>query len=88
MDEAVVHVASGLSVLAALIGLAAVTSARSLRVGVPVALDLLLAAGLLRLTVADTWALIGGAAAVVLVRKLVVVGLRAHALPRSLTRSP
>jgi hypothetical protein len=41
----------------------------------PVLLDLLMTAGLLRLTVDQGWRAVAGAAAVVLVRKLVVAGI-------------
>ena len=46
-------------------------------------LDLLLAAGLLRLAVLPTWSRIATAAAIVLLRRLIVIGLQTSA-----TRAP
>lgn len=56
-------------------GVVAGLRTRHLRTGVALLLDLLLAAGLLRLVAADTWPAIAVAAAVVAVRRLVAVGL-------------
>lgn len=48
---------------------------RSPRTALPVLLDLLLAAGLLRLSVTASWQAIGSAALVVAIRKVVTLGL-------------
>ncbi|GAB3445585.1 hypothetical protein GCM10027517_26760 [Phycicoccus ginsengisoli] len=57
-------------------GLAAVCVTRRLLPSLGVFLDLLLAAGLLRLATAGSWQAIAGAAAIVAIRKLAVLGLR------------
>jgi Na+-transporting NADH:ubiquinone oxidoreductase subunit NqrB len=69
--------AAPLLVTAAAIVLAAATWAVTRRANpaLPVLLDLLMTAGLLRLTVEQDWRAIAGAAAVVVVRKLVVAGI-------------
>lgn len=54
---------------------AAVVGTGRWRDGMRMALDLLVAAGLVRLAVADTWEVIAGAGAVVVVRHLVAFGL-------------
>jgi hypothetical protein len=56
-------------------GVGAVVSTGRLLPAVGVFLDLLLAAGLLRLATAGTWQAIAGAAAIVAIRKLAVLGL-------------
>lgn len=80
MDSEIVATAASMVVLAGLI-LAAATliATRSVRAALPVLLDLLLAAGLLKLAHAHSWAAIGSAALVVLIRKIAVAGL-AHPL--------
>ena len=50
---------------------------QQLRQALPVLLEFLLAAGLLRLTSDATWRALATAAAIVLVRKVVGIGLRA-----------
>jgi len=68
---------------AVLIGLLVLAVTRSVRTALPVLLDLLLAAGLLRLSADLGWGAIAGAAAIVLIRKLVSFGLSEHShLPR------
>lgn len=61
-------------VLALLAGLAT----RRLGVALPVMLDLLLAAGLLRLTALADWGALASTAAIVVIRKLAVTGLLRH----------
>jgi hypothetical protein len=60
---------------------------RQVATALPVLLDLLLAAGLLRLSATASWQAIASAAAIVLIRKLVTLGLaaarRARAEPAS-----
>lgn len=65
--------------VAAAIVLGALVLARTRRIGValPVMLDLLLAAGLLRLSATATWRAIATAAGLIVVRKLLVLGLTA-----------
>ena len=60
---------------ALLLGGLILLSTRSVRTALPVFLDLLVAAGLLRLATADTWQAIAGAAAVVAIRKLAATAL-------------
>jgi hypothetical protein len=72
----VLAAAGSVLVLAALVFAAATLAAtRSMRSALPVLLDLLLAAGLLKLAVANSWQAIGSAALVVLIRKIAVAGL-------------
>lgn len=58
---------------------------RRVGVALPVLLDLLLAAGLMRLSATATWQAIGSAAAIVVIRKLATLGIaaarRARAAP-------
>ncbi len=49
---------------------------RRLAVALPVLLDFLLAAGLLRLSASQTWTAIGSAAAIIIIRKVVTLGLK------------
>ena len=58
-----------------LLGALTLVTTRHLRPALGILLDLLLAAGLLRLAFLGTWRAIAGAATVVLVRKLVVLSL-------------
>ena len=60
-------------------GLAAMGATRRLLPSLGVFLDLLLAAGLLRLATAGTWQGIAGAAAIIAIRRLAVLGLRTTA---------
>jgi hypothetical protein len=60
---------------ALLVGTAALLRTRRLAPALALTLDLLTAAGLLRLAATQTWAAIGGAALVVLLRRLLAVGL-------------
>ena len=78
MSEAAV-LASLVPVLALaglLAGVAVFVTTGALLGAVAVLLDFLLAAGLLRLAMLDTWASIGSVALVVTVRKLAVAGIR------------
>ena len=67
-----------LVVLAAIVvaGLVLVTT-RNPYVALPVLLDFLLAAGLLRLSATASWGAIGGAALVIAIRKVAGIGIRA-----------
>lgn len=64
--------------MALLLGALAVVFCASPGAGLHVFLDLLLAAGLLRLATADTWSALATAAAVVAIRKVVVYRLRPY----------
>ncbi|WP_200941786.1 hypothetical protein [Angustibacter sp. Root456] len=77
MNLATLSSAAALVLAAAGVLLAALTLAatRRPRPALGVLLDLLLGAGLLRLTFLDTWTAIAGAAALVAIRKLVVLAL-------------
>ena len=67
---------ASLIVLFGLLAASVVTArSRSLRVGVPVLLEFLLAAGLIRLSSTDTWSAIAVAAVVLGIRRLVVLRL-------------
>jgi hypothetical protein len=55
-------------------GLVLLTS-RSVAVALPIMLDILLAAGLLRLSATATWTAIMSASAIVIIRKLAVAGI-------------
>jgi hypothetical protein len=74
---------SGAGVLLATLAFAVT---RRLTVAAPVLLDLLMAAGLMRLGADAPWAAIATAAAIVLLRKLVVTGLRVAAHEQQLYR--
>jgi len=78
----VVGAATVVTGTAVLLATAVLVATRSVRVALPVLLDLLLAAGLLRLAIVDTWNAIAVAAAVVVIRKLAVAGLTAGSRSR------
>ncbi|MDH2415266.1 hypothetical protein [Nocardioides sp. CER19] len=63
--------------VAAALGTAALVliTTGSIRTALPVLLDLLAAAGVIRLASANTWAAVGSAALVVVIRKLTAAGL-------------
>ncbi|MFP5347166.1 MAG: hypothetical protein ACLGIA_09070 [Actinomycetes bacterium] len=83
----VVQVAAGLVAAAALVsGALALVATRQPGVALAVLLDLLLAAGLLRLIALADWQAIIGAAAVVVIRKVVVAAY--HRGSRVLTEPP
>ncbi|SNS76445.1 Protein of unknown function [Geodermatophilus saharensis] len=69
--------AVGVGGLALVAGAVTLASTRRPALALGVFLDLLLAAGLLRLAAEPTWTSLGTAAAVVLLRRLIGVGLRA-----------
>lgn len=73
-NDVLLAASTSLAGLAAVLGVLAVVSSASPRAGLGVFLDLVLAAGLLRLAVADTWGAIAVAAGVVAVRELAVTG--------------
>lgn len=75
LDSVLEAAATLVGAAALLFGGLALLITRSVRAALPVFLDLLLAAGLLRLAMADTWQAIASAAFVVGIRKLVVMGL-------------
>jgi hypothetical protein len=76
-------------VVAAALAVSALTllSTRRIATALPVLLDLLLAAGLLRLSATASWQAIASAAAIVLIRKLATLGItaarKARAAPAS-----
>lgn len=76
-SSVVVDAAWTLSAAALVLGSLVLVASRSPRTALGIFLDLLLAAALLRLAVADSWSAIAAAAAVVAVRKLVVAALTA-----------
>jgi hypothetical protein len=69
--------AQGVGALALVAGVVALVATRRPALALGVFLDLLLAAGLLRLAAEPTWTSVGTAAAVVLLRRLIGAGLRA-----------
>lgn len=76
---AVLEAASWVVAVAAVgIGTATLAATRRLDAALPVLLDLLLAAGLLRLAATDTWAGVGTAAAIIVVRRVVGSGMQLH----------
>ena len=70
------------TLLGLLSGGAALLRARDLRLAVRVVLQFLLAAGLLRLAADPTWRALLGAAVVIVLRRLLVVGLGRSARAR------
>lgn len=81
--------ATAFALVGASIVLAVATALREHRLlaGVPLMLDLWLAAGLLRLTQSDSWTKIAAAAALIAIRKLVGQGLRGPRLAASKPRT-
>lgn len=71
LDPLLVAVADLITAAAVLIAVLLWVTTRSWNPTMPVFLELLLAAGLLRLGATDTWRAIGGAAMIVLIRALV-----------------
>jgi hypothetical protein len=69
-----------------LAGLAVTLATGRLTIGVGLLLDFLLAAGLLRLLLADTWSAIGSVAVVVALRRLLSGGLHADSVRGHLSR--
>lgn len=85
---AVLLVASwSLAAAGILLGGLALAATRRVQVALGILLDLLLAAGLLRLVLADRWSAIATAAALVVIRKVVVLGLSAAESPGAATTS-
>ncbi len=76
MTTAAAGALSSMVVLAAVVtGLLTCLVTRSFTPGVPLFLDFLLAAGLLRLTAEQTWQALATTAAIVVIRKVAVLGL-------------
>lgn len=75
MNELATQLSWAVAAAGLAMGVLAGIRTRHLGTGVAVLLDMLLAAGLLRLVAADTWSAIAVAAAVVAVRRLVGLGL-------------
>jgi hypothetical protein len=71
---------------ALLAGLVALVATRRPAAALPVLLDLLVAAGLLRLVGTPSWSALATAAAVILLRRLIGVGLRTGGRTRASTR--
>jgi hypothetical protein len=76
MSEVVSAAAAVLTMLAVLVGGAAIAFTRDARVGLAPAVDLLLAAGLLHLAVADDWPSIAAAAGILAIRSLLLSGVK------------
>ncbi len=76
MNALVEQVALLVSAAGVVTGVLVALSTRRLLDGLPVMLELLLAAGLLRLALLDSWVAIVSVALVVVVRKLAVSGIR------------
>ena len=76
MTDLVQHAAAVVALVGCLAGASVALTTGRLLGGVQMLLDFLLAAGLLRLALVDTWAAIGSVAVVVALRKLLVTGLR------------
>ena len=70
-DLAIVVAAAGI-----VIGFLALLVTRRLAVALPTTLELFMAAGLLRLSAEATWSALSTAGGIVLLRKLIVVGVR------------
>lgn len=87
MTSLVLHAAALLTGAAVLFGVLVYAATRHVREGVVVLLDLLLAAGLLRLLTIDTWTAIASVAAVVVIRKVAATGIRLASARRSITAS-
>lgn len=81
MSSVVALAAPGTALLGLLSAVAALVVTRRPVLGLGILLDFLLAAGLLRLSVAHSWTAIAAAAGVVAVRRLIVHGLGAVSPP-------
>ena len=79
MTDVIEQAAVLLSAAGVLLGLAVTVATGRLLAGLPVFLEFLLAAGVLRLTLLDTWVAIATVAVLVLVRKVAVAGIRSAA---------
>jgi hypothetical protein len=75
MSTLLLDISVALAVAGVLAGVAAFAATGVLRPALALTLDLLLAAGLLRLIVVETWIGIASVAAVVLIRKLAAAGI-------------
>ncbi len=75
MTEAVAVAAPAVAVGGVIIGMCALVVTRDLGAALPITLDFLMAAGLLRLATTQTWQAIATAAAILLIRKVVSLGL-------------
>ncbi len=82
--EAAALAVAGFAVLA---GLVTLLLTQRVRAALPVALDFLTAAGLLRLSAQQTWQAIAGAAAVIAVRHLVLWAFAQQTGPLPVARS-
>lgn len=76
-------VAAGILLMAA-----AVLVTRRITVGLPILLDLLLAAGLVRLSATSSWSAIASAALIVVIRKLAMFGIDAAVHARTSAPAP
>ena len=72
-----------LTAVGLLLGGAASVATRQFLAGLPLLLEFLLAAGLLRLAVLDTWVAIATVAVIVVIRKVSTVGIRQATLARA-----
>ncbi len=72
-----------LTAVGVLLGLATSAATRQFRAGLPLLLDFLLAAGLLRLALLDSWVAIATVAAIVAIRKVTTAGIRLATLTRA-----
>lgn len=82
MTNLIGHVVPVVTAVALLYALAVFVTTRRVDAALPVLLDLLLVAGLLRLSETGSWAAIGSAAIIVLVRKVASYGIAAGAHAR------
>jgi len=82
MNDALDLAALTVSAVALVSGVVVLISTRRLSAALPVLLDLLTAAGLLRLAADPSWQRIASAAAIVALRHLLVHGLRVEATTR------
>ena len=76
MTELLADLATWVSAAAIVVGVVVLPATKAPRTALGVTLDLLLAAGLLRLSASLDWPAIGAAAAIIAVRKLVSEALR------------
>lgn len=79
MTAVLLGLSTTLGGLAVVLGALTLASTRHLRTALAVTLELLLAAGLLRLATAEAWSAIGAAAGLVAVRMVAATGLRSAA---------
>ncbi len=88
MSSTIAYTALVVVVVGIALSAAVLASTRDLQAALPVLLDFMLAAGLLRLSATATWQAIASAAGIVVIRKIVVAGIGAGRRARAEAAAP